>query len=57
MATKKTKSWLIYFIIIVIALVIINPLADKEIMSEQTIVQAKTKNAQSAPKNPHKIFV
>lgn len=53
MATKKTKSWLIYFIIIVIALVIINPLADKEIMPEQTIVQAKTKNNQSAPKKIH----
>lgn len=53
MATKKNKNGFIYFLIVVLALVIINPLADKEIIPAQSIVQDKTKTKQSAPQKKH----
>ncbi|GAA6171611.1 hypothetical protein NBRC116592_12810 [Colwellia sp. KU-HH00111] len=47
MATKKNKNWLIYLVAIVIALVIISPLADKKIMPTAPIIEQK---AHSQPK-------
>lgn len=41
MTTKKSKNWFIYLLLIVIALVIINPLSEKEIVPARTIVQSK----------------